>query len=127
MKYLLLLILFISNLQAHYFIKDYISEDNINFKEASFTEYKTKKIKEFTIKFKIDLEELKNRINYLTIVSDKNSLIYTNANYEIINNTMVIKLDSNQKMNYFFTINMKNQNELNLDGIQLQILNIPIY
>ncbi len=102
MKYLLLLILFISNLQAHYFIKDYISEDNINFKEASFTEYKTKKIKEFTIKFKIDLEELKNRINYLTIVSDKNSLIYTNANYEIINNTMVIKLDSNQKNELFF-------------------------
>ncbi len=93
MKHFLLFILFLSNLYSFDFIKDYISEDNIHFTPASYDEYKTKKIKEFTFKFKIDLENLKEKHSYLAIVSNTNALIYTNFKYETLNNTILIKLD----------------------------------
>ena len=102
MRYLLFFILSFSNLSAQYYIQNYISEDHINFKKASYTEYKNKQLKEFTIKFKIDLDKLKNETNYLTIISDKNSLVFSNTKYEIINDIIVVKLDKNQKDELFF-------------------------
>lgn len=102
MKYLILFILLLSNLYSFDFIKDYISEDNINFKEASYQEYIAKNLKEFTIKFKINKENLRDKTYYLTIVSDKNSLIYTNTKYEIINNIIVVKLDKFQNEELIF-------------------------
>ena len=102
MKYLILFILLLSNLYSFDFIKDYISEDNINFKEASYQESKSIQLKEFVIKFKIDLKKLQEKTYYLTIVSDKNSLIYTNIKYEIINNIIVVKLDEFQNKEFFF-------------------------
>ena len=91
MRYTIFLILFSVNLFGHYLIKDYIAENHIDFKEIAYKEYETKQLKEFTIKFKINLKELQNKINYLTIVSDQNSLIYTNAKYEIINAKIILK------------------------------------
>ena len=102
MKYLLLLILFLSNIYCNDFIKDYISQDNINFQEASYEKFKTLKLKEFFIKFNLDLKPLKDKTYYLTIVSDKNSLIYTNTKYEIINNIIVVKLDGFQNKELLF-------------------------
>jgi signal transduction histidine kinase len=102
MQYLFLFILLLSNLSAHNFIQDYIAENHINYKKAYYEEYKNKQLKEFTIKFKIDLEKLENKINYLTIVSDKDSLIFTNTKYEIINDIIVVKLDKNQKDKLLF-------------------------
>lgn len=108
MRYTIFLILFSVNLFGHYLIKDYIAENHIDFKEIAYKEYETKQLKEFTIKFKINLKELQNKINYLTIVSDQNSLIYTNAKYEIINNIIVVKLDMNQKNELFFQYKYEN-------------------
>ena len=102
MRYLILLFLFFSNLYSHFLIEDFISEDNLTFKEASFIEYENKEIKEFTIKFKVDLKKLENETYYLAIISNKDSLIYTNTQYEIINNVMVIKLDDKQKNELIF-------------------------
>jgi signal transduction histidine kinase len=102
MQYLFLFTLLLSNLSAHNFIQDYIAENHINYKKAYYEEYKNKQLKEFTIKFKIDLEKLENKINYLTIVSDKDSLIFTNTKYEIINDIIVVKLDKNQKDKLLF-------------------------
>ena len=102
MKKLLLLILFLSNLYGQYYIQNYISEDHSNFKEAFYEEYKNKQLKEFTIKFKIDLEKVQNKTNYLTIISDKSSLVFANIKYEIINDIIVVKLDKNQNNELLF-------------------------
>jgi signal transduction histidine kinase len=102
MKKLLLLILFLSNLYGQYYIQNYIAEDHSNFKEAFYEEYKNKEVKEFTIKFKIDLEKVQNKTNYLTIISDKNHLVFANIKYEIINDTIVVKLDKNQNSELLF-------------------------
>ncbi len=102
MKYLLILSLFLCNLYCNDFIEDYISADNINYQEASYKKFKTKKLKEFFIKFKIDTEQLKDKTYYLTIVSDKNSLIFTNIKYEVINNIIVVKLDEFQNKEFVF-------------------------
>lgn len=105
MKSILFLILFFTNLYSNnfgYFIKDYISEDNINFRELKYEDYGSLILDEFTIKFELDFEKLENKTYYLTIVSDKDSLIYTNIKYEIINNIMVVKLDKFQEKEIFF-------------------------
>ena len=102
MKYLILLFLFFSNLYSHFLLDDFISEDNLTFKKASFSEYKNKELKEFTIKFKVNLGKLKNETHYLAIVSNKDSLVHTNTQYEIINNVMLIKLDDKQKNELIF-------------------------
>ncbi|MDK2041989.1 sensor histidine kinase [Aliarcobacter butzleri] len=105
MKSILFLILFFTNLYSNnfgYFIKDYISEDNINFRELKYEDYGNLILDEFTIKFELDFEKLENKTYYLTIVSDKDSLIYTNIKYEIINNIIVVKLDKFQEKEIFF-------------------------
>ena len=107
MKYLILLFLFFSNLYSHFLLDDFISEDNLTFKKASFSEYKNKELKEFTIKFKVNLGKLKNETHYLAIVSNKDSLVHTNTQYEIINNVMLIKLDDKQKNELIFQYKYK--------------------
>ncbi|AXX89010.1 histidine kinase [Arcobacter suis] len=107
MKYLILFTLFFSNLFSSDLIKDYVAEDHINFKDLSFFEYRDKQLSEFTIKFDVNLEQLKDETYYLTIVSDEKSLIYTNAIYETINDIMVIKLDKYQKKELFFKYKYK--------------------
>lgn len=107
MKYLILFTLFFSNLFSSDLIKDYVAEDHINFKDLSFFEYRNKQLSEFTIKFDVNLEQLKDETYYLTIVSDEKSLIYTNAIYETINDIMVIKLDKYQKKELYFKYKYK--------------------
>ncbi|MDN5102799.1 hypothetical protein O8C99_06340 [Aliarcobacter butzleri] len=105
MKSILFLILFFTNLYSNnfrYFIKDYISEDNINFRELKYEDYGNLILDEFAIKFELDFEKLENKTYYLTIISDKDSLIYTNIKYEIINNIIVVKLDKFQEKEIFF-------------------------
>lgn len=94
MKYLILFTLFFSSLFSSDLIKDYVAEDHINFKDLSFFEYRNKQLSEFTIRFDVNLEQLKDETYYLTIVSDEKSLIYTNAIYETINDIMIIKIDN---------------------------------
>ena len=107
MKYLILFTLFFSNLFSSDLIKDYVAEDHINFKDLSFFEYRNKQLSEFTIKFDVNLEQLKDETYYLTIVSDEKSLIYTNAIYETINDIMIIKLDKYQKKELYFKYKYK--------------------
>lgn len=107
MKYLILFTLFFSSLFGSDLIKDYVAEDHINFKDLSFFEYRNKQLSEFTIKFDVNLEQLKDETYYLTIVSDEKSLIYTNAIYETINDIMIIKLDKYQKKELFFKYKYK--------------------
>ncbi len=107
MKYLILFTLFFSSLFSSDLIKDYVAEDHINFKDLSFFEYRNKQLSEFTIKFDVNLEQLKDETYYLTIVSDEKSLIYTNAIYETINDIMVIKLDKYQKKELYFKYKYK--------------------
>lgn len=105
MKHLIFFILFISNLYSYeyeWFIKDYVAEDHIHFKELRFRDYQDKILEEFTIKFELDLERLADNVYYLQIVSNKDSLVYTNVNYEIINNIIFVKLDKYQKNEIFF-------------------------
>ena len=102
MKYLILFTLFFSNLFSSDLIKDYVAEDHINFKDLSFFEYRNKQLSEFTIRFNVNLEQLEDKVYYLTIISDEKSLIYTNATYETINDIMIIKLDKYQKKELFF-------------------------
>ena len=107
MKYLILFTLFFSNLFSSDLIKDYVAEDHINFKDLSFFEYRNKQLSEFTIKFDVNLEQLKDETYYLTIVSDEKSLIYTNAIYETINDIIIIKLDKYQKKELYFKYKYK--------------------
>lgn len=105
MKHLIFFILFISNLYSYeyeWFIKDYVAEDHIHFKELRFRDYQDKILEEFTIKFELDLERLADDVYYLQIVSNKDSLVYTNVNYEIINDIIFVKLDKYQKNEIFF-------------------------
>lgn len=102
MKYFILFTLFFSNLFSSDLIKDYVAEDHINFKDLSFFEYRNKQLSEFTIRFNVNLEQLEDKVYYLTIISDEKSLIYTNATYETINDIMIIKLDKYQKKELFF-------------------------
>lgn len=105
MKHLIFFILFISNLYSYeyeWFIKDYVAEDHIHFKELRFRDYEDKILEEFTIKFELDLERLADNVYYLQIVSNKDSLVYTNVNYEIINDIIFVKLDKYQKNEIFF-------------------------
>lgn len=102
MKYLLFFLLLLPNLYGNYYIQNYISENHIDFKEAFYEDYKNKELKEFTIKFKINLNKLKNKTNYLSIISDKNSLVFTNTKYEVINDVIFVKLDENQKNELLF-------------------------
>ena len=107
MKYLILFTLFFSSLFSSDLIKDYVAEDHINFKDLSFFEYRNKQLSEFTIKFDVNLEQLKDETYYLTIVSDEKSLIYTNAIYETINDIIIIKLDKYQKKELYFKYKYK--------------------
>lgn len=102
MKHLIFLILLFSNLFAEYYIKDCIAEDHINFKNASYEEYKNKKLKEFTFKFRVDLKQLKDKTNYLVIVSNRKFLVSSNVDYEIKNDLIIVKLDENQKKELLF-------------------------
>ena len=111
MKYLILFTLFFSNLFSSDLIKDYVAEDHINFKDLSFFEYRNKQLSEFTIRFNVNLEQLEDKVYYLTIISDEKSLIYTNATYETINDIMIIKLDKYQKKELFFKYKYQNSKQ----------------
>lgn len=79
-----------------------ISIGDSKFSEVSYEKYKELRVKDFTIKLGLDKTTLKNKIYYLSIVSDMDSLIDTNAKYNIKNNMMIIKLDSFVDKNLFF-------------------------
>ncbi|WP_418179690.1 7TM diverse intracellular signaling domain-containing protein [Aliarcobacter lanthieri] len=105
MKTIILLILLFSNMYSYnykLFIKDYVSEDHINYKELNNDEYRNKTLKEFSIKLELELDKIADKKYYLQIVSDRDSLVYTNVEYEIINSYKFIKLDKNQKKELLF-------------------------
>ena len=105
MRYLI--ILFILNLNLYckdisIINKAFYSEDFKNYIEVknedeAYLLVKTKKVKNLSAKFEINKKELKDQVFYLTVVSNLENLVYTNAKYEIINKILVIKLDKNTK------------------------------
>jgi len=70
-----------------------ISEDKTNYKQITYKEYVTKKFKDFSIKIGIDKNTLINKVYYLSIITDKDTLKYTNAPYIIQDHMLIIKLD----------------------------------
>ncbi|WP_026808245.1 7TM diverse intracellular signaling domain-containing protein [Aliarcobacter lanthieri] len=105
MKKIALLILIVVNLYSYnskWFMNVYISLNNIDFRYIKEADYKNLVTDEFTIKFELDLDKLADSEYYLQIVSDRDSLIYTNVEYEIINSYIFVKLDKNQKKEILF-------------------------
>lgn len=100
MKKLLILMIFLTNLYSldyKSFIKAYVQTANKDFEELVYKDYYGVVLDEFTIKFKVDLEKIGDKTYYLEVVSDKNSLIYANVDYEVINDYIFVKLDKEQK------------------------------
>ncbi|MGA1932088.1 sensor histidine kinase [Arcobacter sp. YIC-464] len=108
MKLLVFFILFLSNL----FASDINKYENINsfkilyddegFKNITYKEYKNKKLKDFTIKLGVNKNTLLNKVYYLTIFDDKESLVSTNISYKNENQMKVIRLDSSTPKNLYF-------------------------
>ena len=100
MKKLLILMIFLTNLYSldyKSFIKTYVQTANKDFEELVYKDYYGVVLDEFTIKFKINLEKIEAKTYYLEVVSDKNSLIYANVDYEVVNDYIFVKLDKEQK------------------------------
>lgn len=96
MKKLFILIFFFSFLYADKFdviesVK--ISEDLNSFKNASYLEYKDKKVKQFAIKVKLKKKNYLGKNYYLTVISDYENMTHTNTIYKNYNHMMLIKLD----------------------------------
>lgn len=87
-------------------VKTYISEDLENYQEFNFWDYLYKKVNSFSIKI-VPNENL-NEIKYLTIVSDMDSLKYTNAKYTKNFDTIIVKLEPNNPKELIFTYEYKN-------------------
>jgi len=79
-----------------------ISSEGGRYKQTTYEEYKTNKLKNFKIKMGIDKKTLKNKPYYLTIIDKDDSLKYTNAKYEIYDHMKVIKLDESIEKNLYF-------------------------
>ncbi|RXJ75876.1 histidine kinase [Arcobacter sp. F155] len=70
-----------------------ISEDLNSFKNASYLEYKDKKVKQFAIKVKLKKKNYLGKNYYLTAISDYENMTHTNTIYKNYNHMMLIKLD----------------------------------
>ncbi|WP_417326132.1 sensor histidine kinase [Halarcobacter sp.] len=70
-----------------------ISEDLNSFKNASYLEYKDKKVKQFAIKVKLKKKNYLGKNYYLTVISDYENMTHTNTIYKNYNHMMLIKLD----------------------------------
>ena len=79
-----------------------ISQKDGPFKEVTFDEYTSTPLKEFTIKMDVDKKTLKDKVYYLSIISDMSSLKYTNATYKIEDHMMIIKLDEMVPKSLYF-------------------------
>lgn len=108
MKYLLFFILLIttvnaSNVDKYDNIDSFvISENGSKYKNITYEEYKEKKLKDFTIKMGINKESLKEKVYYLTVIADMDSLLHTNAKYKLEDHMMIIKLDSTTPSSLYF-------------------------
>lgn len=87
-----------------------ISENGNEYRNITYEEYKKKKVKDFSIKIGINQESLKEKIYYLTVITDMTSLIYTNAKYKIEDHMMVIKLDSTTPSDLYFNYSYEKEN-----------------
>ncbi|RXJ68913.1 histidine kinase [Halarcobacter ebronensis] len=113
MKPLFFILFFISSLYSSNLYKKlvsalYISEDFKTYKlltKYNYKEYDNVKLKEFSIKMVLKKDELKNETYYMSIISDFDSLIYTNVEYKRVNNIAIIKLDKNTPNTIFFNYN----------------------
>ncbi len=106
MRYLFFIFLYFSSLDAsslfHKAIESYhISEDFKNYKSLNIDEYRVKKLKQFSIKIKLNKDFLSKKNYYMYVVSDFDSLINTNAVYTKHNHLMIINLKQNSDVLYF--------------------------
>lgn len=79
-----------------------ISEDLNSFKNASYLEYKDKKVKQFAIKVKLKKKNYLGKNYYLTVISDYENMTHTNTIYKNYNHMMLIKLDKTAPDIFYF-------------------------
>ena len=79
-----------------------ISEDFKTFKKFDYNEYKNKQVKQFIAEITLDKQKLANKVYYLNILCDLDSLVYTNAPYKLNGNEITIKLDKNIDQKLYF-------------------------
>ncbi|XOB63783.1 7TM diverse intracellular signaling domain-containing protein [Campylobacterota bacterium DY0563] len=102
--------LYSSNLYDKLVDKFYISEDLQSYKQLTKTNYKQYnniKLKQFLVKIVLKKEVLENSVYYVNVISDMDSLVYTNTKYTRINNTITIKLDKNTPNILYFQYKYK--------------------
>lgn len=109
-KYIFSFLLFFSTLYGkNYYSKivenAYISEDFKIYKDLQYSEYQNKKINKFSIR--LDLKNIKKNTYYMTVVSDIDSLVYTNLPYIRQNNILILKIDKNTPEKIFFNYSYK--------------------
>ena len=118
MKYFLFLLLLFSTLEAtdidkYNIINSFqVSENTKDYKNITYQEYKTNKVKNISIKLGINKNILKNKTYYLSIVSDKKSLLYTNATYKIKDHMFIVKIDDKTVKNLYFNYEYKKKNRI---------------
>jgi len=96
-----------------------ISEDLNSYKNASYTEYKDRKVKQFAIKVDLKKENFKNKNYYLSVISDYKNLEITNAIYKNYNHIMFIKLDETTPDNLYFEYKYDNPKRV---GFRLKVI-----
>lgn len=82
--------------------KLFISENGQEYKRITYSKDKKKKAKDFTLKLTINKYRVDKKTNYLTVITDMDTLEKTNANYFIKDHMMMIKLDSNTPKALYF-------------------------
>lgn len=114
MKYLIILFTFLftnlysADVNKYNNINSFlISNEGGSYKQTTYEEYKTNKLKNFKIKIGIDKKTLKNKSYYLTIIDKGDYLKYTNAKYEIYDHMKVIRLDKFIEKNLYFEYSYK--------------------
>jgi len=89
-----------------------VSQNEKDYKNITYEEYKTKQVKNISIKLGINKNNLKNKTFYLSIVSENDSLIYTNVNYKIKDHMLIVKLDDKIVKNLYFNYEYKTKNRI---------------
>jgi signal transduction histidine kinase len=95
-------------------IKDInISKDFKTYKEANLSDYSSNEyLSTVSLKFRFNKEPLEKEVYYLVVISDVDSLIFTNAKYTRKNNIMTIKVDKNNSSELYFNYKYKEAKKL---------------
>ncbi len=118
MRYLALIFIFSMHLFAEDFfyaiVNDvHISKDFKSYRQATFDDYLSEeKIKQISIKMQLNKKRLKKETYYIALISDVDSLVYTNAKYSKHKNILIIKVDKENSYDLYFNYKYKNPKRL---------------